>query len=287
MPAGSHRPESSRPLSIADVYPARQKNVRKGDFGRLIIAGGSERYAGCLAFGGLAALRAGVDLAIIVAPRRAADIAAGYSPDLITVPCDSPFPDPQVVDEVLSNTDALLIGCGVSRTRSAHNALREIIRDCALPIVADAEALHAIAGSPSVINGKRTLLTPNAGEFQTLMGTPWPGTALERIKAVRVMSRRYRATVIVKGAEDYVSDGDRVFVDREGSPYMTKGGYGDLLAGVAGAVLARGKSPLEAVRVAAYLVGRAGKMASQRYGEGTLASDALAQISTALALGRR
>jgi NAD(P)H-hydrate epimerase len=76
-------------------------------------------------------------------------------------------------------------------------------------------------------------------------------------------------------------------VDREGSPYMTKGGYGDLLAGVAGAVLARGRTPLQAARVAAYLVGKAGRMASQKHGEGTLASDALEQISTALALSRR
>jgi ADP-dependent NAD(P)H-hydrate dehydratase / NAD(P)H-hydrate epimerase len=287
MAAGSHRVKSGRALDIADVYSSRGKDVRKGDFGRLVIAGGSDRYAGCLAFCGLAALRAGVDLSIIVAPRRAADIAAGYSPDLITVPCNSAFPEPMIVGELLSNADALVLGCGVVRTQSAHNALRTIIKRCTLPIVADAEALHAIAEKPSLASGKRILLTPNAGEFHTLTGTPWPRVSEDRARAVRALSRRYKATVIVKGAEDYVSDGDNVFVDREGSPYMTKGGYGDLLAGIAAAVLARGKTPLEAARVAAYLVGRAGMMASQKYGEGTLASDALAQISTALALSRR
>jgi ADP-dependent NAD(P)H-hydrate dehydratase / NAD(P)H-hydrate epimerase len=286
MPVESHRLKRGPALGIADVYPSRRKNVRKGDFGRLIVAGGSDRYAGCLAFSGLAALRAGVDLAIIVAPRRAADISAGYSPDLITVPCDSAFPEPQIVGELLSNADALVLGCGVVRTRSSHDALRAIIQQCTLPIVADAEALHAIAEKPSVANGKRILLTPNAGEFQTLTGTPWPRTTKDRTRAVRALSRRYESTVIVKGAEDYVSDGNRVFVDREGSPYMTKGGYGDLVAGIAGAVLARGKTPLEAARVAAYLVGRAGRIASQKYGEGTLASDALSQISTALAMSR-
>jgi len=287
MPAGSHRPDSGRALRIVAVYPSRRQRVRKGDFGRLIIAGGSERYAGCLAFCGLAALRAGADLAIIVAPRRAADIAASYSPDLITVPCDSTFPEPLIVGELLSNADALVLGCGVVRTHSAHNALRAIIQQCTVPIVADAEALHAIAEKPSVTSGKRILLTPNAGEFQTLTGRPWPRASEDRARAVRATSKRYEAPVIVKGAEDYISDGNTVFVDREGSPYMTKGGYGDLLAGIAGAVLARGRTPLQAARVAAYLVGKAGRLASQKYEEGTLASDALAQISTAVALARR
>jgi ADP-dependent NAD(P)H-hydrate dehydratase / NAD(P)H-hydrate epimerase len=282
----SEGPKGGQIPDLAKYYPSRATNVRKGDFGRLIIAGGSDRYAGCLAFNALAALRAGVDLTIIVAPRRAADIAAGYSPDLITVPCASAFPDPRIVDELLSNADALLVGPGVARTRPAHNALLAIIRKCTQPIVADAEALHAIATKPSTTQGKRILLTPNAGEFQVLSKTPWPSAQGDRTKAVRALAKRYKATVIVKGAVDYISDGDRVYVDLEGSPYLTKGGYGDLLAGIAGAMLARGHSPFESAKVAAYLVGRAGKIASERFGEATLASDALAQLPFVLRQGR-
>jgi ADP-dependent NAD(P)H-hydrate dehydratase / NAD(P)H-hydrate epimerase len=285
MPIASEGPKRDRVLDLAKYYPSREKDVRKGDFGRLIVAGGSDRYAGCLAFNALAALRAGVDLAIIVAPRRAADIAASYSPDLITVPCASPFPDPRIVDELLSNADALLLGCGVTRTRSAHNALLTIIRKCTQPIVADAEALHAIAIKPGTTQGKRILLTPNAGEFHVLSKTPWPSGRGDRIKAVRALAKSYKAAVIVKGAEDYISDGESVYVDPEGSTYLTKGGYGDLLAGVAGALLARGHSLFESAKVAAYLVGRAGKIASKRFGESTLASDALAQLPIVLRKG--
>src|SRR6266508_1614369 len=110
-------------VNLREFYPARSNDVRKGDFGRVVICGGSDRYAGCLAFNALAALRAGADLAIVVAPRRAADIVAGYSPDLITVPCDSPFPDPDIVRELMPGADALVLGCGVIRTQGAHNAL--------------------------------------------------------------------------------------------------------------------------------------------------------------------
>src|SRR5207302_6960347 len=120
----------NRGLNLKEFYPSRSKNARKGDFGRVIVCGGSDRYAGCLAFNSLAALRAGADLAIVVAPRRAADIVAGYSPDLITVPCNSPYPDPNTAIELLENADSLVLGCAVTRNSEPHRALVDIIERC-------------------------------------------------------------------------------------------------------------------------------------------------------------
>jgi ADP-dependent NAD(P)H-hydrate dehydratase / NAD(P)H-hydrate epimerase len=268
--------------NLKEFYPTRADNARKGDFGRVIVSGGSERYAGCLAFNSLAALRAGADLAIVVAPRRAADIVAGYSPDLITVPCDSPFPDPKTVIEVLENADSLVLGCGVTRSHESHKALVEVMLACKTPMVLDAESLHALAANPESISGKKVLLTPNAGEYQVLSGTPWPATLDAKRTAVEALANRYRSAVIVKGAPDLISDGRQTYVDPKGSPYMTKGGYGDLLAGTAGAHLARGRSPFDAAKIAAFIVGRAGELASAKFGEGTLASDVVQFFSSVL-----
>jgi len=273
---------AKRGLSLKEFYPSRSNNARKGDFGRVIVCGGSDRYAGCLAFNSLAALRAGTDLATVVAPKRAADIVAAYSPDLITVPCDSSFPDPNIVIELLENADALVVGCGVIRTPESHGALLDIIQRCKTPMVLDAEALHALAAKAGSIKGKQVLLTPNAGEYRVLSGTSWPPAADARRTAVKTLAKQYDATVIVKGAPDIVSDGERTYVDPRGSPYMTKGGYGDLLAGVAGAHLARGRTPFDAARVAAFIVGRAGELASAKFGESTLASDVLQFFSSVI-----
>jgi len=274
---------SKRGLNLKEFYPSRSSNARKGDFGRVIVCGGSDRYAGCLAFNSLAALRAGTDLAIVVAPKRAADIVAGYSPDLITVPCDSSFPDPNIAIELLENADALVVGCGVTRTPESHRALLDIIQRCKTPMVLDAEALHALAGSAGSIKGKQVLLTPNAGEYQVLSGRSWPQTAEAQRTAVKTLAKQYDATVIVKGAPDIVSDGEQTYVDPRGSPYLTKGGYGDLLAGAAGAHLARGRTPFDSARVAAFIVGRAGEFASAKFGESTLASDVLQFFSLVIA----
>jgi len=231
-----------------------------------------------LAFNALAALRSGADLAIVVAPRRAADIVAGYSPDLITVPCDSPFPDPDIAIELLENADSLVMGCGVIRTPESHRALLDIIQRCKTPMVLDAEALHAIAASPDTIKGKQALLTPNAGEYQVLSQSPWPESVDSKRDAVQSLAKQYKTTVIVKGAVDFISDGERIHLDTAGSPYMTKGGYGDLLAGVAGAHLARGRNPFDVAKVAAFIVGKAGELAGAWFGESVLASDVLSHI---------
>jgi len=144
--------------------------------------------------------------------------------------------------------------------------------------VADAESLHALASKPNATDGKRILLTPNAGEFQVLTGKAWPSSRTERTIAASSLARQYSATVVVKGAEDFISDGRRTVIDHAGSPYMTKGGYGDLLAGAAGALLARGHTPFESAKAAAYIIGRAGEIVSKKLGESMLASDVLEML---------
>ena len=272
----------TKALNLKEFYPSRSETARKGDFGRVVVCGGSDRYAGCLGFNALATLRAGADLAIVVAPRRAADIVAGYSPDLITVPCDSPFPDPDLAIESLGNADSLVLGCGVVRTPEAHLALIDIIKRCETPMVLDAEALHALASKRNSIHGKKALLTPNVGEYKILSGTMWPTTLEAQKAAVLALARKYEATIVVKGSPDIISDGNETYVDQQGSPYMTKGGYGDLLAGVAGAHIARGKTPFDAAKVATFIVGKAGKLAAGKLGESTMASDALQYLPTVI-----
>lgn len=195
------------------------------------------------------------------------------------MPCATPYPDPKVAQEFLSRADSLIIGCGVTRTRAAHDALLSIIKNCKAPIVADAESLHALARSPNAGNGKLMLLTPNGGEYQVLSGKAWPSSRPQRARAAKSLAKQYNSTVIVKGGEDFISDGTTSYIDHSGSPYMTKGGYGDLLAGLAGAFLARGQTPFESAKAAAYIVGRAGEIASKKLGESMLASDVLEMLS--------
>lgn len=269
-------------MDLTPFYPPRDEESRKGDFGRILVIGGSERYAGAPAFNALAALRAGADLVTVLAPRRAADIVAGYSPDLITHPCEGAFPELADVEELLPYAEAVVVGGGIERSSKAHRALRAILGALRKPMVVDAEAIRALAGDKGLVRGKAALVTPHGGEYQALTGREWPRDEKHREEACRRAAEELGATVIVKGRREVISDGVRVARDEAGSPFLTKGGYGDLLAGAAGAMLARGHSPFDAARVAAFLVGSAGARAAREFGEATLASDALAELPAVL-----
>lgn len=286
-------------MDLSQFFPPRPEESRKGDFGRVLVVGGSERYAGAPAFNALAALRCGADLVTVLAPRRAADIVASYGPDLITHPCEGDFPELADVEELLPYADAVVIGGGIERSSKAHRALRAILGALRKPMVVDAEGLRALAGDKGLVRGKVALLTPHGGEYQAMTGREWPKDEKHREEACRVAAEELGATVIVKGRREVISDGKRLARDEAGSPYLTKGGYGDLIAGAAGAMLARGQArsrseggsrgpqdaactPFDAARFAAFVVGRAGELASAELGESTLASDALAQIPRVL-----
>ncbi|NIQ17394.1 MAG: hypothetical protein GTN37_00520 [Candidatus Aenigmarchaeota archaeon] len=72
---------------LKEIYKERPEWSHKGDFGKFLVIGGSKRYTGApalVAYSAIASLRAGVDLVLVAAPTRAADIIASFSPNLIT-----------------------------------------------------------------------------------------------------------------------------------------------------------------------------------------------------------
>jgi NAD(P)H-hydrate epimerase len=87
---------------------------------------------------------------------------------------------------------------------------------------------------------------------------------------------------LLKGKTDIISDGKEVALNKTGSPFMTKGGTGDTLAGIAGALLARGIPPFEAGQAAAYINGIAGELAAKKFGEGLMATDLIEAIPEAI-----
>lgn len=260
----------------------RTGRERKGDFGTVLVVGGSDLYSGAPAFNALAALRAGADLAIVVAPRRAADIVATFAPDLITRACDAPHPRWDDVEPLAKRADALVIGGGIARTPEAHAEIARILSHTPrIPVVVDAEALRAV--KPEHLRARAAILTPHPGELSAALGVrEWPDDEKARQEIAREIAARMGAVVVVKGARDVIASADHATIDEEGSPYLTKGGYGDLLAGAAGAFLAQRIAPFDAARRAAALVGRAGALAARDLREATLASDALARFPDAL-----
>lgn len=266
---------------LREIYKKRDKKVHKYNFGSLLVIGGSKIYSGSPAFNALSALRSGVDLVEITAPERAANIIGGFSPDLITHLLKGDFLKTKHLKQIYKiskNKTGVIIGGGLGREKETFKAVQKFLSETKLPCVIDADAIHAIAGKKNIMSGKNFVITPHAHEFFVFSGEKILKDLEERKKQVKKLAKELKTTILLKGNTDIISDGNKIYLNKTGTPYMTKGGTGDTLAGIVGALLARKVKPFESAWCGAYINGKAGELASKKFGEGLLASDLLNEI---------
>lgn len=266
---------------LKKVYVKRGIWSHKCNFGKLLVITGSEVHTGSPTFVGLSAYRAGCDLVFLIGPERAMNIAASYSPVLITKPLSGKQLEDRHIDEIVSATkdmDAVVIGPGLWRTKETRKAIIELAEKIYLPMVIDADAVRAISAKKEILKDKRCVLTPHADEFKELTNVKVFINLKERMETVKKEARYLKTVILLKGHIDVISDGKQVVLNKTGSPYLTKGGCGDTLAGICGALLARNIEPFIAAQAAAFINGKAGEIAAKKYKEGLLPTDLIEQI---------
>ena len=266
------------------IFSKRNEWCHKGEFGYVLIIGGGRVYSGSPIFNAVSALRAGADLTMIITNRRAADIAANFLPDIIARPLDKDL-DIKHIGKILSLSkkfNSLIIGGGLPRDNKTYKAIKELIKKIDLPMVIDAEAIRVVADDKKILENKKVILTPHTEEFRILTGEKAAPEVEDRKEKVKKWAKKIGAVILLKGNVDVISDGEEVFLNETGSSFMTKGGFGDTLAGICGAMLARKINLLESARAAAFINGRAGEIAAEIYGEGLMASDIFEFIPKAI-----
>jgi len=259
---------------IKQIYAKRQAWSHKGDFGRLLVVGGSYFYTGSPIFNALAAYRSGCDLVRILTPEKAAFSIRSYSPDLIVYPLKGDYLSKKHLKQVLEmqkDSDAMVIGGGLTRGKDVLAAVRLILKKTRIPTVVDADALYALTFKLN----KNFVLTPHSYEFYKLGGKKISNSIDDRINAVKKLAAKFNCVILLKGHVDVICDSRSTTTNTTGCPFMTKGGFGDTLAGICGALLARGVESYNAACAAAYINGKAGELAAKKFGESLVASDLL------------
>jgi NAD(P)H-hydrate epimerase len=269
---------------VKKLYPKRPAWCRKGDCGRLLVVGGSRNYTGSPALVALAAIKAGADWVDVLSPSRPADIAASFSPDLITHPQRGDFLNSWHLKDAVSlsrKSSAVVIGNGLGRRKETEIFITEFLRKVSVPVVIDADAIHAVSKKEILLKNS-FILTPHSYEFFLLTDKQPTDNIKERTGMVQRFALKLGSTILLKGNADIVSDGKRTGTNRTGNPFMSKGGTGDTLAGICGALLARGAEPFEAACAAAWINGAAGDLAAKEFGESMMAENILENIHRVL-----
>lgn len=275
------------PGDVSSILRPRPTDSHKGDFGRLLIIGGSETYSGAPALVALGAMRTGIDLAYIAAPEKAASAISSLSADFITVKLEGEHLNSDNIDALkpyVERVDAVVVGPGLglhSETKKAVDGLVKLAERFRTPLLLDADGLKAFAGFRRKL-GLPLVLTPHAGEYSILTGKKTPEELESRIMDVQKTAQDLDAVVLLKGAVDIVSDGKRSKLNFTGNPSMTVGGTGDVLSGIVGAFLANSIDPFEASVAGAFANGAAGDFVFKEKGYHMVATDLIEWIPKVL-----
>ena len=259
------------------VVKARGRYSSKRDFGCLLIVGGSEVYSGAPALAGMAALRTGVGLVMIAAPRSVAATIRGYSPNLIVHSLNSDVVSSEEIEQLsrlLAASDALVLGPGIGRHPETIQAIHLIIKEArkiGKPILIDADAIRALTEAKELLKG--VLITPHAGEFTAISGMQAPQLWRDRLPICRNFALEHGCVLLLKGHDTIVTDGSRAKVNHTGNPGMATAGTGDVLSGIIGAFLAQSAEPFSAAVAGAYIHGVAGDLVCRQKGFHMVASD--------------
>ncbi len=286
IPAPDPAPGAARRLTasgLAARWPVARPGDDKYSRGAVGVVAGSDPYPGAAILATTAAIRAGAGLVRYLGPRRVQDLVLGARPEVVAAEPGGELP----------RVDAWVLGPGVADDPVQDAAVVAALASGA-PCVVDAGAIEAVVGArrkptPDDDPG-RILLTPHAGELRralVIVGVDASREDIERhpVEHARTLAVAARATVLLKGAVTVVvpPEGGPWSV-ADAPPWLATAGAGDVLAGIAGALLATGLSADEAGAMAAAIHGRAAEIAS---GGGPIAALDVAEAleRTAAALG--
>lgn len=229
----------------AEALPPCRPGAHKGEFGHVLILGGAPGYAGAARLAARAALRAGAGLVTLLTHPEHAPFANMDRPEIMV----KAVLEPSDLQPLLKNDSILVVGPGLGLDawgKRLWTALAD--QDCSM--VVDADALTWLSRFPR--RSSRWVLTPHPGEAARLLGISAQEVNADRMAAVLALQQRYGGVVLLKGAGTLVSAEavasgivTTCCLDR-GVPGMATAGMGDVLAGLIGALWARGLAPFEA-----------------------------------------
>jgi hydroxyethylthiazole kinase-like uncharacterized protein yjeF len=246
---------------VAALLPrpgAESDKYRRGVLGLLA---GSQRYTGAAVLATGSAIHGGAGMVRLMSAQPALTAAMQHWPEAVTAVADPDAPAKSV--ETAGRVQAWAAGPGMGTDDGAAGLLAAVLASD-VPALVDADGITILAGHREFLDRSApTLITPHAGELARLTGADRAAIEARRLEHATAAAADLGVTVLLKGSTTVIADPDgTVLVNTTGSAWLATAGSGDVLSGLAGALLAQGLSPLHAAAAAAYLHGVAGRRAA-------------------------
>ena len=267
---------------IAPLFAPREPTTHKGDYGHVLVVGGSRSKPGAVLMAGTAAMRAGAGLVTVATAAGATAALVGDTPELMTQPVEE-LEDGSIGADAfdpawLDRKTVVAVGPGLGTLDANQELVRRIVREVEAPLVVDADGLTALAATPPEEWRPKTcllVLTPHPGEMSRLTGLSTEEVQQRRLELARSFARERGVYLVLKGFRTLIATLDgRVLVNPTGTPALAKGGSGDILTGFISGFLAQydDAEPEIVIGAAVYLHGLAAELAVRENAEQTIAA---------------
>ena len=271
--------------------PKRENNSQKGDYGKVLIIGGRTGMTGAPSMAAEAALRMGAGLVTV-------GICSSLNPVFevkLTEAMTYPLPErdghlsadgAEAVKKLIKRCDSVLFGPGAGTSADIYLILKEIMENCSVPLIVDADGLNVLAKHPELLEkcSCSLIFTPHEVEMSRLCGQELSEITENRISVSAAYAQENGVTLILKGHHTIVTAADGTqYINNTGNPGLATGGSGDVLAGMVAALAARGIKEDIAAAVAVYLHGKSGDIAAENLSEDSIvATDIIKYIPHAI-----
>ncbi len=282
---------------LNQAFPPRDQNTHKGSFGHLLLLSGSPAYRGASILSSLSAcaLRMGSGLVTLASCQAVTDAVLPAVPEVITkaiLPLEEEKSDTLL--SLAEKKTAILIGPGCTASRALMHHIYAFLDTEGAPLILDADALNSLSLDRAesmkrlICSKRQVIFTPHPQEFARMTGFDTKEVQAKRLSLARGFAKKIPGVLILKGAATLVCEGERFLINTTGSPALSKGGSGDVLAGAVAALVGQGVSPFTAAAAAAYLHGLAADRLSSLYSEyGVRPLDLPSEMAKLLAAGIR
>lgn len=250
--------------------PSRKSDGHKGDFGHIYAMGGSVGMSGAICLTTVAALRMGSGLVTAIIPDVINEVFEIKNTECMSVPlksADGCF-DTITYSELykfLSRADCLAFGMGVGRNENINNILKSILNEYTGKLLIDADGLFALTGCLGELKKTNAdvVLTPHAMEFSRISGYSLDEINNRRRETAESFAGKYGVTLVLKGKNTIVTNGDCMYINHTGNSGMATAGSGDVLSGIIASLVGQKMNMFNAAATGVFLHGLSGDIAAE------------------------
>ena len=249
---------------VLPLYKPREKFSHKGDFGHVMILGGSYGKIGAVNLASRAALSAGAGLVTAYVPKCGYQSLQTAIPEVMVITDENETHVSNIKFDI--EPTVIGVGVGLGTTTETAKAFEAFLKKNKTPLVIDADGLNLLSKKKTLLKllPEQSILTPHPKELERLIGK-WSND-FEKLKKVKAFSKKYNVIVLIKGANSITVYLDKLYINTTGNPGMATAGSGDVLTGIISGLVAQGYESLSATVFGVYLHGKSADIALEDYG---------------------